>query len=97
MLRKERYTGAYPPVVLERIEVERQSPVSVQFRRYDWLGNLVENRPATTTETNEVNQHDKQETQIQGLKDFVAKTNALPAGNPIKAILLDLIKSQAWE
>lgn len=98
MHQHERYQpGSYPPVLLERIEVERQSPVNVRYRRYDGVGNLLENRAATAAETELGDSADDDAARFQARADFLAGVNALPGADPLKAILRNLIKAQRWE
>lgn len=96
MHRQERYqqgTGA----LIERVEIERQSPSVVRYRRFNSQGNLAEDRPATASEQAVVDQVDAQEAREQARPDFINAVNALPAANPQKAILLNLIKALRWD
>ena len=96
MHRQERYeqgTG----VLIEAVEIERQSPSVVRYRRYGSQGILVEDRPATASEQASVDAVDAQEAREQARPDFVNAVNALPAANPQKAILLNLIKALRWD
>lgn len=98
MLREERYTqGTYPPVLLERVEIERLSPVNVRYCRYDGTGNLLEDREALAAETKLIVAEEEEEERRQAKANFHAGVNALPGANPLKAILRNLIRAQRWE
>ena len=98
MIRRERYSpNVYPPNLLERVEIERLSPVSVRFRRYDGTGALLENRKATVAEAERVGIEDDDDARQQAKADFVAGVNALPGANPMKVILQNLIKARRWD
>ena len=83
-------------VLLEAIEIERQSPSIVRYRRYDSQGNLVEDRPATAAEETRADSEDRQEAKEKARRDFLAAVNALPGANPMKAVLQDLIRWRGW-
>ena len=82
--------------LIERVEIERQSPLVVRYRRYDSQG-LVEDRAATAQEQAVVDKEDTQEAREQARPDFINAVNALPAANPLKAILVNLIKALRWD
>lgn len=95
MHRHERYeqgTG----VLIKRVEIERQSPSLVRYRRYDSQGNLVEDRPATEAEEASADSEDRQEAKEKARRDFLAGVNALPGANPMKDVLQDLIRWRGW-
>ena len=89
MFRHERYAQGR---LVERVEIERQSPSVVRCRRWDGQGNLAEDRPATESEQATVDKVDAQEAREQAHRDFRAGVNALPGANPLKAILQNLLR-----
>ena len=98
MLRIERFAPGTPfPQLLERLEIERLSPVNVRFRRYDGIGGLLEDRAATTQEIAQVDDYDEGEAREQAHQGFRTKVAALSAANPLKAILENLIKWKGWD
>ena len=96
MFRHERYTQG-TGALMERVEVERQSPTVVRYRRYDRQGNLVEDRPAVESEIALVDRADRQEAWEQAKRDFMRGIDALPGANPLKAILRDLVRWKGWD
>ena len=96
MFRHERYaqgTGA----LMERVEIERQSPTVVRYRRHNQNLSLVEDRAATDAEIVLVDNADRQEGREQARRDFVRGIDALPGANPLKAILRDLLQWKGWD
>ena len=93
MFRMERYApGVYPPALVESVEIERLSPLNVRFRRYGPANNLLEDRAATSQEVEVVDLQDTQEVKQQVILSLKAKVAALPATNPLKSILQDMVK-----
>ena len=96
MHRQERYaqgTGA----LIERVEIERLSPLIVRYRRFNNLGNLAEDRAATAAEQATVDKVDAQDARTQAKTDFISSVNGLPSANPQRALLLNLIKALRWD
>lgn len=96
MFRLERYaqgTGA----LTERVEIERQSPIIVRYRRYDQNLSLVEDRAATVEEIAAMDKADIQEYREQARRDLREGIKNLPGANPLKAILRDLLRWKGWD
>lgn len=94
MFRQEWFAGG---LKVKAIEIERQSPSVVRYRRYDSQGNLAEDRAATAAEQATVDKVDAQEAREQARADFISAVKTLPAANPQKALLLNLIKALRWD
>ena len=92
MITKEIYMPhVFPPSLVERKEIERLSPTSVRLRHYNSVGNLLEDRAATSQEILIVDDWDRDVARYQTMRDMIAEINSLPGTNPARSILRKLI------